>query len=156
MKSTRSRETLILLVAAFSALAIPIAIFMLVKFSTKPTAVEKSLLGYAPAPLSFTPRLWRETALNCPVNAGGAGYQPEAAPEHLGAVAPAPGPGTGPAPVPRLSFVLYQGSPAKDTAILDGQLVRQGSRLKQWLVLRIEQKRVQLAGKKGNQWLTME
>ncbi|SJZ82581.1 hypothetical protein SAMN02745119_01728 [Trichlorobacter thiogenes] len=150
-----SREAITALCCTIAALIIPVIAFLTIKFQLKQTPDERSLLSFSPTPITLSPRTWREASFNCPVTVtllssenralaapltDQTRKQSEADPAHL----------------PQLTFILYEGNPKKDTAILDGHLLRQGNSLNGWRVTKIEQKRVQLAGRKGTQWLSME
>jgi hypothetical protein len=150
-----SREAVTALYCTIAALIIPVIVFLTFKFQLKQTPDERSLLSFSPTPITLSPRSWREASCNCPVTVTplSPGKRALAAPLTDQTRKQSE---TGPAHLPQLTFILYEGNPKKDTAILDGYLLRQGSSLNGWRVTKIEQKRVQLAGRKGTQWLSME
>jgi hypothetical protein len=150
-----SREAITALCCTIAALMIPVLAFLTIKFPLKQTPDERSLLSFSPTPITLSPRIWREATVNCPVTAT------LLSPENRALSAPLTDQTrkqseADPVQLPQLTFILYEGNPKKDTAILDGHLLRQGATLNGWRVMKIEQKRVQLAGRKGTQWLSME
>ncbi len=150
-----SKEAIIALCCTITALVVPALIFLTVKFPLKQTPDERSLLTFSPTPITVNPRTWRETSGNCPVTPKPLTIERQAISASL-ADQTLRQSGADPEQLPQLTFILYEGNAKKDTAILDGHLLRQGNSLKGWRVIKIEQKRVQLAGRKGTQWLSME
>lgn len=150
-----SREAIIALCCTIVALSVPVLTFVVFKFPLKQTPDERSLLTFSPTTLTISPRAWRETSCNCPVTNKVLADEKLAASASLANHTLKP-PGLDPAPLPQLTFILYEGNAKKDTAILDGHLLRQGNSLRGWRIVKIEQKRVLLAGRKGTQWLSME
>ena len=150
-----SREAVIAVCCTVIALIVPALTFFTVKFPLKQTPDERSLLAFSPTPVTLSPRTWRETSRNCPVTASRLALERQAVSASLTAHTLKQS-GPDPLQLPQLTFILYEGNAKKDTAILDGHLLRQGNSLNGWHLIKIEQKRVQLAGRKGTQWLSME
>ncbi|MDK9716466.1 MAG: hypothetical protein OEL57_00990 [Trichlorobacter sp.] len=150
-----SKEAIIAVCCTLAALIVPALIFLTVKFPLKQTPDERSLVTFSPTPVTLSPRIWREASSTCPVALKALTIERQAI-----AASPADHAlkqaGTDPAQLPQLTFILYEGNPKKDTAILDGRLLRQGNSFNGWKVSKIEQKRVQLTGRIGTQWLSME
>jgi len=150
-----SRETTILFCATSVAIVIPIAVFILVKFPFKQTPDERSLSIFSPVSIAFSSKMWQDTSATCPVTESHLSLDKQVASTSLEISLPK-STESDQVRLPLLTFILYEGNVKKDTAILDGHLLRKGNSLNGWQVIRIEQKRVQLTGRKGTQWLSME
>lgn len=143
-----SKEAAIALGACMAAVLVPVLVFMFVRFPLKMSQDEMTLLAFNPLPLNLTTRKWKERDAPCPVAAAAStGTAKAEESDSAKAVLTEPD--------PLLSFILYGGTNG-DIAILDGHLLHKGQRLKNMRVVKIEQKRVQIADRKGKRWLTME
>lgn len=145
-----SKEATIALAACLAALLIPVMVFMLVKFPLKLSPAEKTLLSFTPTPVTLNARSWKDVNPTCPVTAGTTGTatatEEDSSQKATGVVYE---------PDPLLTFILYGGT-SSDIAILDGHLLHQGQQIRGMRLVKIEQKRVLLANRKGKRWLTME
>lgn len=146
-----SRAATIALCAALGAIIIPVAAYMAVKFPLKLTPDEQSMLHFSPAPVTLSPRSWQDIGCESPMVLSPVDTikMPSQASKMSMNQLPADY-------LPHLTFILYEGNARKDIVIIDGHLLRQGNQLNGWKVVRIEQKRVQITGRKGTQWLTIE
>jgi len=145
-----SKEAAIALAACFTAVLIPVMVFIFVSFPLKLNPAERTLLSFSPTPVTLSPRSWKEVSLTCPVTAGSAPAATVVAAEAGSLKATALY-----EPDPLLTFILYDGT-YRDIAILDGQLLHQGQQIRGMRLVKIEQKRVMIQNQKGKRWLTME
>ncbi len=152
--SSISRQTIIVLFATLVAIMIPILLFIFVKFEPRLSPAEKGLLNFNPNALNINYRSWKESNPPCPVSviaapelkpATSAAVEKEASKSGIASVMPEL----------TLTFILFSGT-AKDTAIIDGHLLRQGQVRKGVRVIKVEQKKVLIEDKRGKRWLTME
>lgn len=150
-----SRAMTILICATSAAILVPLSVFMLVNFPFKQTPDERSLSTFTSTPIVFTPKTWQPRSINCPVTATDQSLSKQAGTASLTEGVQKTSEAE-PLRLPLLTFILYEGNSKKDTAILDGQLLKKGNSLHGWQVIRIEPKRVQLSGRRGKQWVSIE
>ncbi len=148
------RQTILVFFATLIAIIIPLLLFTFVRFPLRLTPEEKVLVNFNSNPLNIEYRSWKERNLLCPVSAvpfpelkPAISAEIENAAVKSGIVSVMP--------EPALTFILFSGTD-KDTAIIDGHLLKQGQTRKGIRVIKIEQKKVLIEEKRGKRWLTME
>jgi|GEM_PF-2428149 hypothetical protein len=148
------RQTILLFFATLIAIIIPLLLFAFVKFPLRLTPAEKVLVNFNSNPLHIEYRNWKERNLRCPVSVVEAPELKPAISAKIENVAAKSGIASV-MPEPTLTFILFSGND-KDTAIIDGHLLKQGQARKGIRVIKVEQKKVLIEDKRGKRWLTME
>lgn len=140
------RSVILGILACIASLLIPVVIFFKTAYRPELSEAERTVANFSPAQFDVATKTWQPTALRQPVTRG---TQPAGTAAAPNAVQTPP-----PAPPPTLSFVLQDGS--KSMAIIDGNMVKTGSEVRGWTVIKIEQNRVLLRNRKGTRWLKMD
>ena len=143
-----SQQMKFIIAGLIAAILIPLATYHYARFAPQYNNSEKMLLAFTPPPAGLTLKTWETVNKNCPVNMRPGSNIKEAPVSSLAAQLPMQ-----PAALPRVSFILF--GPGSNMAIVNGIVVKEGNRLKEWRIERIEQNRLLIAGKKGKKWLTI-
>ncbi len=147
------RTTIYVIAGAAAAIILPLIVYMLLHFKPPLTATEKTVLTFTPPVPGLTPRVWKSASSSCPVNPAAnrsIKLKPADAESKTAQTAIIP---------PRMeedlrvSFILH--GTGKNMAIINGNVLKEGNTFNGWRVIRIEQNRLLIAGKKGKKWLTL-
>lgn len=138
-----------ILVAAILSAIIPLLLYRYVTFKPVLSPAENAVAQFSPTPPATDKRIWHylATAQN-PL--GETLTAPPAATAQKKSVADI----SAQAPPPVVTFIL-QGN-GKGMAIIDGNVVREGEKFRNWRITRIERNRILLEGRKGTIWANLE
>lgn len=140
------RSVILGILAFVVSLLIPVVIFLKTSYKPELTEAERTVANFSPTQLDVATKTWQPTALRQPLTVGMQPAGTAAAPN----IARTPLP----VPPPTLSFVLQDGN--KSMAIIGGNMVKTGSEVRGWTVIKIERNRVLLRNRKGTTWLKMD
>lgn len=139
--------TLHILPGLICSLLLPIIIYILLHFKPTLTPAENAVLEFPHPSYTLSPRVWRGALNQSPVNATSRQSDQTA----ITATELLPPPPT--ENDLRVSFILH--GTGKNLAIINGNVLKEGNTFNGWRVIRIEQNRLLIAGKKGKKWLTL-
>ena len=146
------KNIMIAVSAAALSVLIPLGLYRYLKLPEKLSQNEKILSSFNESPLQFSPRTWQETSFVSPLSKGALDSEADTASQSAGTVKAAP-PSLA-IPIPKTTFIIQNNG--RNMAVIDGSVVSEGSTISGWRVKKIENSRILLQGKRGEQWINID